>query len=236
MLGFKELDHDFTHYKDRMLSIETVQTHIGGVREARCLNTTAFATDIRFLTMIKMFNLYPMKKMTTINNARAIFLMELKENTYIDISAHIFFIIANESRTTSRAKLIFPSLLMRIFRAKGVEIPQDISLMPTPSAINNPTITRIRVRLPGNEEEANQEEGEPMETETEAKGQPSSLRGHGKRNKASSSFVIPSDAFQIILERIDGLRDVQNEQFDRLVAFQDHMNILLAKFDSFTTQ
>ena len=62
--------------------------------------------------------IYPVKKMTTINNARAIFLMELKENTYIDISAHIFFIIANETRTTSRAKLIFPSLLMRLFKAK----------------------------------------------------------------------------------------------------------------------
>ena len=87
-------------------------------------------------------------------NARAIFLMELRENTYIDISAHIFYTIANETRTTSRAKLIFPSLLMRLFRAKGVEIPKDISLEPTPSIINALTITRIR-RLPGNEEEGN---------------------------------------------------------------------------------
>ena len=54
---------------------------------------------------------------------------------------------------TLRPKLIFPSLLMRLFRAKGVEIPQDISLMPTPSAINALTITRIKDRLPGDEEE-----------------------------------------------------------------------------------
>ena len=98
---------------------------------------------MRCLTMIMMFNLYLVKKMTTISNARAIFLMELKENTYIDISSHIFSIIADETRTTSRAKLIFPSLLMRLFRAKVVEIPQDISLMPTPSTINTLTITRI---------------------------------------------------------------------------------------------
>ena len=208
VLGFKDLEHDFTHYKDRMLSIETIQTHIGGVREGRCLNTIAFAIDMRCLTVIIMFNLYPEKKLTTINNARAIFLMELKENTYIDISAHIFSIIADETRTTTRAKLIFPSLLMRIFRVKGVEIPQDISLMPALLAINNPTITRIRVRLPGDEKEGNQEEGEPMETKTEVEGQPLSSRGHGKRSRASSSSVVPSDAFQIILERIDGLRDV----------------------------
>ena len=113
VLGFEDLDHDFTHYKDRMLSIETVQSHIGGVKGGRWLNTTAFPINMRCLTVIMMFNLYPVKKMTIINNASGIFLMELKENTYIYISAHIFYIIADETRTTSRAKLIFPNLLMR---------------------------------------------------------------------------------------------------------------------------
>ena len=229
-------DHDFTHYKDRMFSLETVQTHIGGVREGRCLNTATFLADIRCLTVIMMFNLYPVKKLTTINNARAIFLMELKQKTYIDISAHIFYTIVDETKTTTRAKLIFPSLLMRLFRLKGVEIPQDISLMSTPSTINKLTIIRIRVRVPGDEEEGNQEEGEPMDMETEAVGEPSSSRGRGKRGKASSSSAIPSDAFHIILERIDGLKDVQNEQSNRLATLQDQMNILSVKFDSFSTQ
>ena len=170
VLGFEDLEHDFTHYKDRMLSIETVQSHIGGVREGRCLNTTAFPPDLRCLTYIMMFNLYPVKKMTTINNARAIFLMELQENTYIDISAHALCIIADEPRTSSRPKLVLPSLLMSLFRAKGVEIPQDISLMPTPPAINVLTITQIKVRLLGDEEEGDQ--GEPMDTETKAQGNP----------------------------------------------------------------
>ena len=129
-----------------------------------------------------MFNLYPVKKLITINNARVIFLLELRENTYIDISAYIFCIIADETRTISRPKLIFPSLLMRIFRAKGVEIPQDISLMPTPSAINALTITWIKVRLPNDEEEGDQKHGEPMETETEAEEQPSTSRGRGNRS------------------------------------------------------
>ena len=189
MLGFEELDHDFTHYKDRMLSIETVQSHIGGVRKGRCLNIIAFLANMRCLIVIMMFNLYPVKKMTSIYNVRGIFLMELKENTYIDISAHIFSIIADETRTTSRVKLIFPSLLMMLFRAKGVEIPQDISLMPTPLAINTLTITQIRVHFSGDEEE-----GEPMEIETEAEGQPSSSRGHGKRSRASSSSAVTLDA------------------------------------------
>ena len=144
VLGLEGLDdHDFTNYKDRALSILIVQSHIGGVRKGRCLNTNAFLADMRCLTTIMMFNLYPMRKLTTINNARVIFLMELKENTFIDISSHIFDTIVAETRTTSRAKLIFPSLLMRLFRLKGVDIPQDISPMPTPSAINRMTITSI---------------------------------------------------------------------------------------------
>ena len=147
VLGFKDLEHDFTHFKDRMLSIETVQSHISGVREGRCLNTTAFPSNLRCLTYIMMFNLYPVKKMTTINKARAIFLIKFRENTNIDISARAFSIIVDETRTTSRAKLILPSLLMQLFHAKGVEIPQDISLMPTPLAINALTIARIKVCL-----------------------------------------------------------------------------------------
>ena len=108
--------------------------------------------------------------------------------------------------------------------------------MPSPSAINKLTITRIQVRLPGDEEEGNQEEGEPMDTKAEAAGEPSSSRARGKRSKASSLSAVLPDAFQIILERIDGLRDVQNDQSDKLVAIQDQMNILSAKFDSFSTQ
>ena len=174
VLGFEELEHDFTHYKDRMLSIKTVQSHIGGVRKGRCLNTTAFPPNLSCLTLIMMFNLYPVKKMTTINNARTIFLMELRESTYIDISAYALFIIVDETRTSSRPKLVFPSLIMRLFRAKGVEIPQDLRLMTTPLAINALTITRIKVHLPGDEEEGDQAQGEPMDNEIEAKGQPSS--------------------------------------------------------------
>ena len=75
-----------------------------------------------------------------------------------------------------------------------------------------------------------------MDTETEAEGQPSSSRNRGRRSRASTSSKVPPDAFQIILGRINGLRDVQNEQFDRLTTIQDQINLLSVKFDSFTTQ
>ena len=182
-----------------------------------------------------MFNLYLVRKLTTINNARAIFLMELKEKTFIDISSHIFDTIVDETRTTSRPKLIFPSLLMRLFRAKGVAIPQDISPMSTPSTINKMTIIRIQVCLPGDEEEGDQGEGDPMETEAEVTGQTSTSKSRGKRSRASTLSTVPPDAFQIILEGIDGLREVQNEHTDRMAAIQDQLNILSTKFDSINT-
>ena len=34
-----------------------------------------------------------------------------------------------------------------------------------------------------------------MDTETKVEGQPLSLRGHGKRSRASSSFAVPPDGF-----------------------------------------
>ena len=131
---------------------------------------------MRCLTTNMMFNLYPVRKLTTINNAKAIFLMELKEKTFIDINSHIFDTIVDETKTTSRPKLIFPSFLIKLFRAKGVEISQDISPMPTPSTINKLTIIRIQVRLPSDEEVGDQGEGDQMETETVTTGQTSTPR------------------------------------------------------------
>ena len=161
--------------------------------------------------------------------------MELKEKTFIDIISHIFDTIVDETRTTSRPKLIFPSLLMRLFRAIGIVIPQDISPMPTLLAINKLTIIRIQIRLPGDKKEGDQGDGDQMETETVAAGQVLSSRSRGKRSRTSTSSEVPTDAFQIILERIDGLREVQNEHTDRMAAIQDQLDIFSAKFDSFST-
>ena len=101
--------------------------------------------------------------------------------------------------------------------------------MPTPSAINKQTIIRIQVRLPGevDEEGAEQEEGDPMDIEVEAAGQTSTSRSRVKRNRASTLSVVPPDAFQIILERIDGT--------ERMTAMQDQLDVLSAKFDNIYT-
>ena len=107
---------------------------IGGSREGRCLNTTSFPSDLRCLAYIMMFNLYSVRKLSTINNVRALFLMELREKIYIDIGAHLYNIIAKATKTISRAKLVLPSFIMRILHENGVETPRHISLMTLPSS------------------------------------------------------------------------------------------------------
>ena len=94
--------------------------------------------------------------------------------------------------------------------------------MPTPSAINKQTIIRIQVRLPGDvdEEGAEQEEGDSIDTEAKAAGQSSTSKSRAKRNRASTSSAAPPDAFQIILEMIDGLGEVQNQHTERMTAMQ----------------
>ena len=94
--------------------------------------------------------------------------------------------------------------------------------MPIPSAVNKQTIIRIQVQLSGDvdEEGAEQEEGDPMDTEAEAAGQSPTSRSRAKRNWAFTSSATPPDAFQIILERIDGLKEVQNQHTERMTAMQ----------------
>ena len=74
-----------------------------------------------------------------------------------------------------------------------------------------------------------------MDTEAKAIGQSSTSRSRAKRNRASTSSAAPPDAFQIILERIDGLKEVQNQRTERMTAMQDQLDVLSAKFDSIYT-
>ena len=74
-----------------------------------------------------------------------------------------------------------------------------------------------------------------MDTEAEVTGQTSISRSKAKRSRASTSSVVPLDAFQIILERIDGLREVQNQHTERMTTMQDQLDVLSVKFDSIYT-
>ena len=124
-----------------MLSLESMQHRIVGHRERRSLNTTSFPPDLRCLAYIMLFNLYLVKKLSTINNARAIFLIELHENTYIDISAQLYNIIA-----------------------------KSIGPMPPTPPINSQTILRSKIQIPGDEHAEEAEKAPLADTEIEVEG------------------------------------------------------------------
>ena len=109
----------------------------------------------------------------------------------------------------------------------------------TPSPFfNTQTILGSRIRIPRDEQAEEPEKAPLADTKTEAEGQqPTPRHGGGRgRSGASSSSSASPDAFQIILERIDGLRDVAIVHSNSFVAIQDQINLLAAKFDSFTHQ
>ena len=110
--------------------------------------------------------------------------------------------------------------------------------MPPTPPIDSQTILRSRIRIPGDEHDEETKETPPINIETKVEGQQPLLRHGGGRGRrgASSSSLVPPDAFQIILERIDDLRDVADEHSSTLVANQDQINMLATKFDSFTHQ
>ena len=92
--------------------------------------------------------------------------------------------------------------------------------MSVPPSINSQTILRSKVCLLGDEQADEIEQAPPADIKTEAEGQqPPPRRGGGLgRSGASLSSSVPPDAFQIILERIDGLRDVQSKHSTSLAA------------------
>ena len=110
--------------------------------------------------------------------------------------------------------------------------------MSVPHFVNSQTILRSRVHLLGDKQAEEPKPAPPVDIETRAEGQQPPLRRGGGRgtSKASSSSSVPPDAFQIILERIDGLRNVQTKHSNSLAAIQDQINLSSAKFDSFTHQ
>ena len=86
------------------------------------IGTAKFAPELKTLTLIMFFNLYPLLNTGLINLGRAQFLCDLIIGVQIDISAHIFQLIG---RTVAWTCLPFYSLLMKIMVLEGVHLPKD---------------------------------------------------------------------------------------------------------------
>ena len=80
----------------------------------------------RFMNMVMTFVLYPLSHYNSITEPCARFLLSLLEHLTIDFPSHfIFSIIDVHLDSTSRDKLIFPSVIMRILHHFSVPFPSS---------------------------------------------------------------------------------------------------------------
>ena len=90
------------------------------------IGTAKFASELKTLTLIIFFNLYPLSNTRFINLGRAQFLCDLITGVPIDICAHIFQTVG---KTAARTCLPFCSLLMKIMVLKGFCPPKDEKIL-----------------------------------------------------------------------------------------------------------
>ena len=94
------------------------------------IGTAKFASELKTLTLIIFFNLYPLSNTRFINLGRAQFLCDLITGVPIDICAHIFQTVGKTAaRTVARTCLPFCSLIMKIRVLKGVHPPRDGTIL-----------------------------------------------------------------------------------------------------------
>ena len=99
---------------------------------------------------------------------------------------------------------------------------------------------RSRVHLPGDEEADDLEQEHPADTETEAEsGRTTTFfqkRWWSWKEQSFIIFISASKCFSDHSWEDWWLRDVQTEHSNKLTTMQDQINLLTAKFDSFTNQ
>ena len=76
-----------------MDSIKDMVLTLGGSPKKSSMNTIPFSLEIRTLTHVMIFNLYPVTNLTTLSAPRTIFLYDLFTHKEIDICGHIFHLL-----------------------------------------------------------------------------------------------------------------------------------------------
>ena len=110
---------------------------LGGEIHKKVRNTIPFTPEMRTLAYVMIFNLYPMKNLSTLSAPRAIFLLDLLRQKEIDICSHIYYLFTKcITKRNSRLILPFPSLVMAFIAKARVKIPSGLPVMPRDYPIN----------------------------------------------------------------------------------------------------
>ena len=135
ILPINRLAHvDISPYDDRLAPVKEILDILGADYEVFAKGTTIgtakFGPELKTLTLIMFFNLYPLTNTGFINLGRAQFLCDLNTEAQIDICAHIFQTMGKTAgRSVARMCLPFCSLIMKIMVLKGVHPPKDGTIL-----------------------------------------------------------------------------------------------------------
>lgn len=90
------------------------------------MHTVDFSPVVRDLAYIMIFNLYPVKNLTTLSQPRTLFLHDLFKKKEIDICAHIYYLLAKcVWKKKLWMTLTFLGLIMNILDNKRVKFPSS---------------------------------------------------------------------------------------------------------------
>ena len=103
----------------------------------KALHTIEFTIEMRALAYIMIFNLYPMKNLTTLSAPRTVFLYYLFTHKEIDVCDHIYrLFVKSIKKRTARLTLPFPSLVMSLVLRARVKIPSRLLVMQRKDTIS----------------------------------------------------------------------------------------------------
>ena len=144
-------------FDERKEKLEPLAQVLGGQLKKKALHTIEFSPELRALAYIMIFNLYPMKNLTSLSGPRTIFLHDLFTHKEIDICGHTYHLFLKSiKKKKSRITLPFPSLVMSLISRVRVKIPSGLPVMQREEPISEYTIIWSKAHIPGLETGASQ--------------------------------------------------------------------------------
>ena len=102
-------------YDGRRTKITFAIEVLGGKEKKQLMHIVDFSPTMKSFTYIMIFNLYPMKNLTTLSQPRTLFLHDLYMGKEIDICAHIYHLFGKCIRKRSTQMTFpFPEVIMSI--------------------------------------------------------------------------------------------------------------------------
>ena len=137
-------------YDEWKEKLEPLMEVLGGQLKKKALHTIEFTTEMRALAYIMIFNLYPMKNLTTLSVPRTVFHYNLFTHKEIDICDHIYHLfIKSIKKRIARLTLPFPSLAMSLVLRARVKTPIGLPVMQREDPISEQTIIQSKAHIPG---------------------------------------------------------------------------------------